>query len=44
MRYQVDVLPHVVVIDAGGVVRLVGQGGAGVRDAEAAVGRLLAGE
>ena len=44
VRYQVDMLPHVVVIDASGVVRLVGQGGAGVRDAEAAVGRLLAGE
>ncbi len=42
-RYQVDTLPHVVVIDPGGVVRMVGQGGAGVRDAKAAVDRLLAG-
>jgi thiol-disulfide isomerase/thioredoxin len=41
MRYQVDVLPHVVVIDGDGVVRMVGQGGGGVRDAEAAVERLL---
>lgn len=41
-RYQVDVLPHVVVIDRDGVVRLVGDGGAGRRDAEAAVERLLA--
>jgi thiol-disulfide isomerase/thioredoxin len=42
-RYQVDMLPHVVVIDRDGVVRLVGQGGAGVQDAKAAVERLLAG-
>ncbi len=41
-RYQVDVLPHVVVIDRDGVVRLVGDGGGGRRDAEAAVDRLLA--
>ncbi len=41
-RYQVDVLPHVVVIDGDGVVRMVGQGGGGVRSAEAAVDRLLA--
>ena len=40
-RYQVDVLPHVVVIDRAGVVRLVGQGGGGGRDAEGAVARLL---
>ena len=41
-RYQVDVLPHVVVIDRDGVVRLVGDGGDGRRDAETAVERLLA--
>ena len=41
-RYQVDVLPHVVVIDRAGVVRMVAQGGGGVRRAEAAVERLLA--
>jgi thiol-disulfide isomerase/thioredoxin len=44
LRYQTDVLPHVVVIDRAGVVRMVGQGAGGVRDAERAVARLLAGE
>jgi thiol-disulfide isomerase/thioredoxin len=42
LRYQVDVLPHVVVIDGEGVVRMVAQGGDGARRAEAAVDRLLA--
>lgn len=42
LRYQVDVLPHVVVIDTAGVVRVVAHGGLGVRDAEGAVERLLA--
>ncbi|HVV87654.1 MAG TPA: TlpA disulfide reductase family protein, partial [Kofleriaceae bacterium] len=43
-RYQVEMLPHVVVIDARGIVRFVGQGAGGARNAEAAVERLLAGE
>lgn len=42
-RYQVDTLPHVVVIDRAGVVRMVGQGEGGEADAERAVARLLAG-
>ena len=41
-RYQADVLPHVVVLDGDGVVRFVGQGAAGARDALGAVDRLLA--
>ena len=40
-RYQVDVLPHVVVIDQDGVVRMVASGEGGVRQADAAVARLL---
>lgn len=42
MRYQVEVLPHVVVIDAAGVVRLVTQGGNVVAAVDAAVARLRA--
>lgn len=42
VRYQADVLPHVVVLDRDGVVRFVGQGGGGARDALGAVERLLA--
>lgn len=41
-RYQVEALPHVVVIDRAGVVRLVMRGGGAARAAEEAVGRLLA--
>ncbi len=41
-RFQVEVLPHVVVIDQHGVVRMVGRGGAAVAEAERAVTRLLA--
>lgn len=40
-RYQVEALPHVVVIDRDGVVRLVMRGGGAARAAEEAVGRLL---
>jgi cytochrome c biogenesis protein CcmG, thiol:disulfide interchange protein DsbE len=42
LRYGVEVLPHLVVIDQNGVVRLVASGGQGVRQVQAAVGRLLA--
>ena len=42
-RYQADMLPHAVVIDRAGVVRMVGRGTDGAHAAEAAVGRLLAG-
>lgn len=41
-RYQVEALPHAVVIDAQGVVRLVARGGGATRAVEEAVGRLLA--
>lgn len=41
-RYQADMLPHAVVIDRAGVVRMVGRGTEGAHAAEAAVGRLLA--
>ncbi len=40
-RYQVETLPHIVVIDQAGVVRMVGSGGAAVMRAEQAVERLL---
>jgi thiol-disulfide isomerase/thioredoxin len=42
MRYQVELLPHVVVIDQAGVVRLVARGGRALPKVEAAVERLLA--
>jgi len=41
-RYQVEALPHAVVIDRDGVVRLVARGGGATRAVEEAVGRLLA--
>lgn len=41
-RYQVEALPHAVVIDRDGVVRLVARGGGAARAVEEAVGRLLA--
>jgi len=41
-RYQVGTIPHVVVIDRDGVVRMVGRGGAAAAEAERAVARLLA--
>jgi thiol-disulfide isomerase/thioredoxin len=41
MRYQVEALPHAVVIDRDGVVRLVVRGGGAMRAVEDAVGRLL---
>ena len=40
-RYQVETLPHVVVIDADGVVRMVGRGSRAGLEAERAVARLL---
>lgn len=42
MRYGVELLPHVVVIDQAGVVRLVARGGRALTQVEGAVGRLLA--
>ena len=41
MRYQVEMLPHVVVIDRAGVVRVVARGGQATAAVEAAVPRLL---
>ncbi|MCL4227469.1 MAG: TlpA family protein disulfide reductase [Myxococcales bacterium] len=43
LRYSVEALPHVVVIDQRGVVRAVARGGGAVAAAEQAVARLLAG-
>lgn len=40
-RYQVEALPHAVVIDRDGVVRLVMRGAGAARAVEEAVGRLL---
>lgn len=42
MRYQVEVLPHLVVIDQAGVVRLVARGGRAMPQVRDAVDRLLA--
>ena len=42
MRYGVELLPHFVVIDQGGVVRLVARGGKGLVQVDGAVERLLA--
>jgi thiol-disulfide isomerase/thioredoxin len=41
-RYQVEALPHAVVIDRAGTVRLVMRGAGAARAVEEAVGRLLA--
>lgn len=41
MRYQVELLPHLVVIDQAGVVRVVARGGQAIATVEAAVPRLL---
>ena len=41
LRYQVELLPHVVVIDRAGVVRVVARGGQATAAVEAAVPRLL---
>ena len=41
-RYQVEALPHAVVIDRAGVVRMVKRGGGAAAAVEEAVGRLLA--
>jgi len=41
-RYQVEALPHAVVIDRAGVVRMVMRGGGAAAAVEEAVGRLLA--
>jgi thiol-disulfide isomerase/thioredoxin len=42
MRYQVEMLPHLVVIDQAGVVRLVARGGRALPQVQGAVERLLA--
>jgi thiol-disulfide isomerase/thioredoxin len=41
MRYQVEALPHAVVIDRAGTVRMVMRGGGAAAAVEEAVGRLL---
>jgi len=40
MRYQVEMLPHLVVIDQTGVVRLVARGGKALQEVQGAVARL----
>ncbi len=40
MRYQVEMLPHLVVIDQTGVVRLVARGGKALQQVQGAVARL----
>jgi thiol-disulfide isomerase/thioredoxin len=41
MRYQVEMLPHLVVIDQAGVVRLVARGGKALPQVQGAVARLM---